>query len=75
MYYHNKYVVVFRIIAKPLSERLLLFDKAGILAKQKSILNKVKDFIDTDLNSKKMNFLNTNKENYDPIVTNIEHFR
>ena len=37
------------IIAKPLSEQLLPFDKAEILAKQKSILDKVKDFIDTAL--------------------------
>ena len=60
------------IIAKPLSEQLLPFDKAEILAKQKSILDKVKDFIDTDLNPKKRNFLNPNKENYHPIAMDIE---
>ena len=60
------------IIAKPLSEQLLPFDKAEVLAKQKSILDKVKDFIDTDLNPKKRNFLNPNKENYHPIAMDIE---
>ena len=60
------------IIAKPLSEQLQAFEGAEILGKQKLILNKVKNFIDSDLNPKKRNFLNPAKDNYDPITMIID---
>ena len=61
------------IIAKPLSEQLLPSEKAEILGKQKIILTKVKNFIDTNLNPKKRNFLNPEKDNYNPITMTIKN--
>ena len=55
-----------------MSEQLQAFERAEILGKQKLILNKVKNFIDSDLNPKKRNFLNPAKDNYDPITMNID---
>ena len=61
------------IIAKPLPEHLLPFEKVEILEKQKSVLDKVKHFIDSDLNPKKRNFLNPDKDNYNPITMSVEN--
>ena len=61
------------IIAKPLSEQLLPSEKAKILGDQKVILIKVKNFIDANLNPKKRNFLNPDKDNYNPITMTIEN--
>ena len=54
-------------------EHLLSFEKVEILEKQKSVLNKVKHFIDSDPNPKKRNFLNPDKDNYNPITMSIEN--
>jgi len=54
-----------------LSEQLSPSERATIVTNQKTILHKVKSYIDTNLNPKKRNFLKPEKPNYEPITLSI----
>ena len=52
------------IIAEPLPEHLTEEDKANILSKRDNIRTKVKDYIDLNLDPKKVNIFDSSKDNF-----------
>ena len=52
------------IIAEPLSDELNKQEKEDILQKRETVLSRVKDYIDLNLNPKNVNVIDPRKENY-----------
>ena len=63
-YSFGKFFTDHTIVAEPLSEELPGDEKAPKLEWRKNLLEKVKTFIDSDLNPKKVNFLDESKETF-----------
>lgn len=68
-YSFGRYFCDRTIIAEPLSDDLSEEEKGDLLQNRHNILNKVKDFIDKNLNPRKINFLDPLKENYVELKT------
>ena len=63
-YSFGKYFTDNTIIAEPLSDELTDQEKANILNKRSKILSKVKEYIDINLDPKKINILDPSKESF-----------
>ena len=63
-YSFGKFFTDHTIIAEPLSDKLCEQEKADILQKRDIVLSKVKDYIDLNLNPKKVNIIDPRKEKY-----------
>ena len=70
----GKYFCERTIIAEPLSRDISPVEKSSLLAWRKGILEKVKAYIDTELNPAKKNFFDENAENYEATKSTDEIF-
>ncbi|XP_057310099.1 uncharacterized protein LOC130648095 [Hydractinia symbiolongicarpus] len=72
-YHFGRFFSERTIVALPLSKDIDPDERSEILKNKEVILNKVKDYIDTELNPKKKNILNSNQENFEitPTISEI----
>ena len=63
-YSFGKFFTDHTIVSEPLPDELSQQERNDILQQRESVLSKVKEYIDLNLNPKKVNILNPGKENY-----------
>ena len=80
-YHYGRYFTNKTIITEPLPQDLSDEERANVLKRQKSVLDKVKKYIDTNLNPRTVNIFDEDKDDYckpktiSEILEELEYYR